>query len=71
MSLEEQHYDRILMTYKMSNLNDYTVVIRKDGNWWIGWIEEVSGVNCQSLTREELIKNLKEALAEAIELKLV
>ena len=55
----------------MSNLNDYTAVIRQDGDWWIGWIEEVPGVNCQGITREELITNLKEALAEAIELKLV
>ena len=51
----------------MSNLNDYNAVIRKDGDWWIGWIEEVPGVNCQGITREELISTLKEALAEAIE----
>ncbi|HBN74222.1 MAG TPA: hypothetical protein DD473_00045 [Planctomycetaceae bacterium] len=52
----------------MSNLNDYNAVIRKDGDWWIGWIEEVPGVNCQGHNRDELISNLKEALAEAIEL---
>jgi predicted RNase H-like HicB family nuclease len=46
----------------------YTAVIRRDGPWWIGWIEEVPGVNSQGATREELIFNLREALNEAIEL---
>ena len=43
-------------------------VIRQDGEWWIGWIEEVPGVNSQGATRDELIANLREALAEAIEM---
>ena len=46
----------------------YTAVIRQDGPWWIGWIEELSGVNSQGATRDELISNLREALAEAIEM---
>mgnify|MGYP001545725809 CR=1 FL=1 len=46
----------------------YTAVIRQDGDWWIGWIEEVPGVNSQGATREELIANLREALAEAVEM---
>ncbi len=46
----------------------YTAVIRRDDPWWIGWIEEVPGVNSQGATREELIANLREALAEAIEM---
>jgi hypothetical protein len=25
----------------------YTAVIKHSGAWWIGWIEEVTGVNCQ------------------------
>ncbi|MGC9505858.1 hypothetical protein [Baaleninema sp.] len=24
----------------------YTAIIKKDGDWWIGWIEEIPGVNC-------------------------
>jgi predicted RNase H-like HicB family nuclease len=47
---------------------NYNAVIRRDGEWWIGWIEEVPGVNSQGATREELLSNLREALAEAIEL---
>ena len=25
----------------------YTAVVKHTGDWWIGWIEEVPGVNCQ------------------------
>lgn len=46
----------------------YTAVLKQDGGWWIGWIEEVPGVNCQERTREELRESLRLALAEAIEL---
>jgi predicted RNase H-like HicB family nuclease len=46
---------------------EYTAVIKQDGPWWIGWIEEVPGVNCQESTREELIETLKETLREALE----
>lgn len=46
----------------------YTAVIQCDGPWWIGWIEEVPGVNSQGATREELIENLQSALQEAIEM---
>lgn len=46
----------------------YTAVIRQDGPWWIGWIEEVPGVNSQGTTRGELLANLREALSEAIEM---
>jgi predicted RNase H-like HicB family nuclease len=45
----------------------YTAVIKQDGPWWIGWIEEIPGVNCQESTRAELVESLREALSEAIE----
>ncbi len=44
----------------------YTAIIKQDGDWWIGWIEEISGVNCQEKTRDELIESLKETLQEAL-----
>ena len=25
----------------------YTALIQQRGDWWIGWIEDISGVNCQ------------------------
>jgi predicted RNase H-like HicB family nuclease len=46
----------------------YTAVIQQHGEWWIGWIEEVPGVNSQSQTREELLDNLRDALEEALEM---
>lgn len=46
---------------------EYTAVLKQDGDWWIGWIEEVPGVNCQERTRANLVASLREVLAEAIE----
>jgi len=48
--------------------NEYTAVIKQDGEWWIGWIEEVPGVNCQERTREDLIESLRVTLREALDL---
>jgi predicted RNase H-like HicB family nuclease len=48
--------------------SSYTAVIQQDGQWWIGWIEEIPGVNSQGHTREELLENLQSALREAIEM---
>ncbi len=48
--------------------NTYTAVTKQDGGWWIGWIEEVSGVNCQERTKSELVASLRATLAEALEL---
>lgn len=47
--------------------NEYTAVVKQDGDWWIGWIEEVPGVNCQEATREELMETLRVTLGEALE----
>ena len=49
-------------------ISGYTAVIRQDEPWWIGWIEEIPGVNSQGATREELLANLREALGEALEM---
>ncbi len=47
---------------------NFTAVIQPRGPWWIGWIEEVPGVNSQGQTREELLENLRSALQEALEM---
>lgn len=47
---------------------NYTAVIQQQGEWWIGWVEEVPGVNSQGTTRDELIDNLRDALEEALEM---
>ncbi len=46
----------------------YTEIIQQDGEWWIGWVEEIPGVNSQGHTREELLENLRAALEEALEM---
>jgi hypothetical protein len=47
---------------------DYTAVVKQVGAWWIGWIEEILGVNCQESTHEELLNSLRATLREALEL---
>jgi predicted RNase H-like HicB family nuclease len=46
---------------------EFTAVTKQDGGWWIGWIVEVPGVNCQERTHEELLDSLRVTLQEAIE----
>jgi hypothetical protein len=46
----------------------FTAVVKQDGAWWIGWIEEVPGVNCQEATRDALIESLTVTLREALDL---
>ena len=48
--------------------NKYTAVIKKDDGWWIGWVEEIPGVNCQEKTKEELMETLRVTLKEALEM---
>ncbi|MBY0527213.1 MAG: type II toxin-antitoxin system HicB family antitoxin [Gemmataceae bacterium] len=47
---------------------NYTAVVQQRGLWWIGWIEEVPGVNSQGATRGELLENLQSALQESLEM---
>lgn len=46
---------------------EFTAVIKQDEGWWIGWVEEIPGVNSQGKTKAELLKNLKSAVKEALE----
>jgi len=47
--------------------NTYTAITKKAGEWWIGWVEEVPGVNCQERTREELLESLRVTLTEMLQ----
>ena len=49
-------------------MNRYTAVVKQDGDCWIGWVEEVPGVNAQESSREELLASLKVVLQEALEM---
>lgn len=49
------------MSYK------FTAVYKKSGKWYLGWVEEISGVNTQGKTLKEVKENLKEALLLVLE----
>ena len=38
---------------------NYRAVVKKSGEWWIGWLIDLSGVNAQERTKSELIQSLK------------
>ncbi|MGB0387828.1 MAG: type II toxin-antitoxin system HicB family antitoxin [Ardenticatenaceae bacterium] len=46
---------------------EYTALIKQEGNWWMGWIAEIPGVNCQERTRQELLETLRITLVEALD----
>ena len=48
--------------------NAFTAVVKQSGEWWIGWIQEIPGVNCQEATKEELLETLKVTLTEILEI---
>lgn len=50
----------------MSISATYTAILQPADDGWIGWIEEVPGVNSQGRTREEVLDNLRDALEEAL-----
>ncbi len=45
----------------------YTAVFQQDGEWWVGWVEELPGANTQGKTLDEARENLKEAVQMTIE----
>ncbi|MGO8679150.1 MAG: type II toxin-antitoxin system HicB family antitoxin [Limisphaerales bacterium] len=47
--------------------NSYRSLVKEVDGWWIGWVQEVPGVNAQERTKQELLRSLREALREAIE----
>ena len=47
--------------------NTYTAVVKQDAEWWIGWIAEIPGVNCQERTHDELLATLAATLEEALD----
>jgi predicted RNase H-like HicB family nuclease len=46
----------------------FTAVIQRDGKWWIGWLEEIPGVNGQGRSRAACVASLRSALKEALEM---
>ena len=46
---------------------EYTAIVKQEEDWWVGWIEEIPGVNCQEKTYEKLKETLGITLKEALE----
>lgn len=46
----------------------YTALIQQRGEWWVGRIQEISSVNCEEKTRDELLDTLKITLGEILEI---
>ena len=45
----------------------FTAIYKKSGKWYLGWVEEIPGVNTQGKTLKETKENLKEALLLILE----
>jgi len=48
-------------------MNNLHAVYKRNGKWYIGWVEEISGVNTQGRTIKETKSNLREALMMIVE----
>jgi len=47
--------------------NEFTAVIEKDGDWFVGWSPEIPGANGQGRTVEECRQNLAAAIELILE----
>ena len=47
--------------------NEFTAIIEKDGDWFIGYCPEIFGANGQGRTKEECCQNLVEAISLILE----
>ncbi len=45
----------------------YTAHIQKNGEGWVGWIQEHPKVKCEDSTQEALLKTLENTLYETLE----
>ena len=50
---------------------EFTAIVKQDGDWWLGWVEEVPGANAQEKTNEELLVSLSEAIMDILELRCI
>jgi predicted RNase H-like HicB family nuclease len=48
-------------------MDRFTAVYKKDGDWWVGYVEELPGAHTQGRTLDEARENLKEATRLIIE----
>lgn len=48
---------------------EFTAIIQRDGDWWLGWVEEIPGANAQEKTRDKLMESLREAANDILDLR--
>jgi len=46
----------------------YRAVVKKSGEWWIGWLVDLPGVNAQEKSREKLLESLAVGAQEMLAL---
>lgn len=49
------------------NVATLHAVIKQEGDWYVGWVEEIPGANSQGRTIDEVLKNLREAVIMIVE----
>ena len=47
--------------------NEFTSIIERDGDWYIGYCPEIPGANGQGKTADECLQSLSEAIALILE----
>ena len=48
---------------------EYKAVIKQEGEWWIGWLVDLPGVNAQEKSHKELIESLKTGAEDMLALE--
>ncbi len=51
----------------MTHPHTFTAVYQHDGDWWIGWIEELPGAIAQEHTLDEARESLREVIPLILE----
>ncbi len=51
----------------MAPMEPFTAVFTQDGDWVVGWIEEMPGAVAQERTLEQARESLREALKDVLE----
>ena len=46
---------------------EFRAVVKRSGEWWIGWLIDLPGVNAQERTKDELLESLKIGAEDMIE----
>jgi transcriptional regulator with XRE-family HTH domain len=54
-------------TKESEGLGAFTAVYQRDGNWWVGYVEELPGANAQGESLEEARESLREAVSLILE----